>query len=949
MHHSHALTTAVLTSLAGVVSAQPLFPPSIPLTSLDGTNGFVLTRSAGDGSFGVSVAGGQDVNQDGVPDLLIGDHQALGNNGWVFVVFGGAGVGASGSVDVDALDGTNGYVIGGVPGNGEQAGFSVASVGDVDLDGAGDILIGSPTYTYVSLFDVGAAHIVFGGAAVGAGGGPVFLSSGPAGTDIRYVNVSPNSQVGYSVSAAGDVNGDQIPDFLISDPKYDVNTEVDAGATYVVFGAPGLSAGSLTETDLLALDGTDGYTIKGNLASGQSGFSVSGAGDLNGDAIDDIIIGAPQAEFSPVTRQGRVYVVFGGQGVGATGEVDLGSLDGTNGFVLDGTAEDGSFAESVSGAGDVNGDGFDDFIIGAERVDPVGRLSAGQSYVVFGGPNIGQGSISLNGLDGTDGFSIDGLNADDFSGTAVSAAGDLNNDGYADLAVTAPGGESGAPPLVDSGECYIIFGGPGVGGTGQFLLNTLNGDTGFVVRGVAGSDQIGDSVAPAGDINQDGIDDLIIGGQHANGVGEAYVIFGRSIVSEWTPLQGGSFDDPANWDTGLVPTSGQIVIEPNFGGIVTGPAGTLSIDSLTLGAGAGRTTLETQPGSLLNIASELTIPASAEVSGAGLIACERLNVDGVIRMDGMTFVTRSPFFNINAGGRAEIHNALLDGIISNFGEITIGDPQGASAPSSLETLDAVINHSTGEIIVFGDTQLRCPDLSNDGSVSFVASGAVLYGTIGNDGVLSASGSSSLTLVDDLLNNGTFVLAQDSSVGLLGSLTGNGITGPGGGAGGPVFIEGDVIPGMALQAGTAAFGGDVGFGAGSALMIDLAGSTLADRVTSLGDVTISGSLIVQSIDGYAPEAGDSFTLVTGSSVQGTFTDTVLPAAPKGFAWDLAYSVDRVVLSLVGAQPADLNNDGTVGSADLALLLAGWGGAEFDINGDGLAGASDLAILLAAWGS
>ncbi len=867
MNPRHALTIAVLATLAGAAHAQPLFPAQFDLATLDGANGFIIGRpTMGVSPFGVSVSGGHDVNQDGVADLIIGDHQPGSTPGiryGTFVVFGGAGVGADGVIDVDALNGADGYRISTM----FDSGFSVASVGDVNQDGAGDILIGAPHYSpHIGVVETGAAYLVFGGAGVGAGGS-LSLGSVDDGTNGILYRATIDTQAGFSVSAAGDVNADSIPDFLVGAPFAQVDMVADAGETYVVFGAPGLTPDTHLGHDLFSLDGSDGFIIRGEPFDGESGYTVSDAGDVNGDGVDDIIIGS-------------------------------------------------------------------------ERVNPAGALSAGESYVVFGGPTVGQGPISLNNLDGSDGFCISGRDPDDFSGTTVSAAGDLNNDGYADIAVTAPGGLD-IMPFADFGECYIIFGGPSVGSSGSVLLNSLNGNNGFIVTGISASDQIGDSVAPAGDINQDGIDDLIIGAQNA---GEAYVIFGRSVVSEWTPLQGGAFDNASNWSSGAVPLSGTVIIEPNFGGTITGPGGALFIRELSLAAGAGRTTLETQPGSIISIDSDLTIPSSAELAGAGIVRSTTLSVEGVVRMDGMTYITDSPSFAITPGGRAEISSAFIDAPVSNSGEIALGEYLGGAA-SQLETTDAVVNHAEGDILVFGDAELRFPALDNDGSTSLLASTAIVYGAITNNGVFSASDGSVLTLVDDLANSGSFVLAPDSRLTLLGSLTGNGVTGPGGGVGGDVFIEGDIIPGMALQVGVAQFGGDVGIGAAGTLRLELVGATESDRLVSLGDVSLSGALVVEGVHAYTPQAGDTYTIVSGDSVTGTFASTSFPEAPDGLRWSLTYHSDRVVLAIASA---DLDGDGSVDSADLAALLASWGGPGADLDGDGVTNASDLAILLAAWG-
>ena len=150
-------------------------------------------------------------------------------------------------------------------------------------------------------------------------------------------------------------------------------------------GSPHTLAGTLFPAviELSSLDGTDGFVLNGVDADDGSG-SVSGAGDINGDGVDDLIIGALGGDPNGTNNAGESYVVFGGTGVGASGTIDLSSLDGTNGFVINGVDADDLSGISVSSAGDVNGDGVDDVIIGAIEADPNGTTNAGESYVVFG-------------------------------------------------------------------------------------------------------------------------------------------------------------------------------------------------------------------------------------------------------------------------------------------------------------------------------------------------------------------------------------------------------------------------------------------------------------------------------------------------------------------------------------------------------------------------------------
>jgi hypothetical protein len=250
---------------------------------------------------------------------------------------------------------------------------------------------------------------------------------------------------------------------------------------------------------------------------------------VNGDGVDDVIIGAPFADPNGQSYAGESYVVFGGPGVGAGGSLDLSSLNGTNGFVLNGIDADDYSGVSVSSAGDVNGDGVDDVIIGAPGADPNGQSHAGESYVVFGGPGVGAGgSLDLSSVNGANGFVLNGIDAEDQRLLRLLGRGrERRRRGRRDHRGIGTPTRTGRTV----GESYVVFGGAGVGAGGSVELSALNGTDGFVLNAVGRLAESGRSVASAGDVNGDGVDDVIIGAPYASGrpgIRAGYVVFGRA-------------------------------------------------------------------------------------------------------------------------------------------------------------------------------------------------------------------------------------------------------------------------------------------------------------------------------------------------------------------------------------------------------------------------------------
>ncbi|QSJ16083.1 FG-GAP repeat protein [Nostoc sp. UHCC 0702] len=422
------------------------------LSELDGSNGFVINGiNAGDNS-GTSVSSAGDINGDGIDDLIIGADRADPNGqydaGSSYVVFGSSS-GFAASFNLSSLNGSNGFVINGIDFF-DYLGFSVSSALDINGDGFDDVIIGAPGANPRGGFNGGSSYIVFGSSSGFASSLNLSDLNGSNGFVIN--GIDDNSPfLGISVSSAGDINGDGIDDLIIGADRADPNGQQRAGSSYVVFGS---SSGFAASLDLSSLNGSNGFVINGIDAGDYLGSSVSSAGDINGDGFDDLIIGVRGADPNGQQRAGSSYVVFGSSN-GFAASLDLSSLDGSNGFVINGI-NTGDYLGSVSSALDFNGDGIDDLIIGASGTDPNRQQRAGSSYVVFGSSNGFGASLDLSSLDGSNGFVINGIDADDFSGSSVSSAGDINGDGFDDLIIGARGADPNGQDR--AGESYVVFG-----------------------------------------------------------------------------------------------------------------------------------------------------------------------------------------------------------------------------------------------------------------------------------------------------------------------------------------------------------------------------------------------------------------------------------------------------------------------------------------------------------
>ena len=528
---------------------------NIDLFDLDGSQGFVVEGIDSLGNSGYAVSNAGDINGDGLDDLIIGapgGYDVNFTNGKAYVTFGNLDIGNSGKLELSQLNGTNGFVIKETS-FGEYTGFAVSGAGDINGDGLDDLIIGAP---FAGLG--GKSYLIFGRNS--GFDASLSLDSLDGSNGFTINGVLFDDRLGIAVSSAGDVNGDGFEDVIIGADgagDYDnYGNKSFPGKSYIVFGNS--NVGNSGKLELEELDGKNGFAIKGIQNGDRTGLSVSSAKDVNGDGFDDLIIGAPAALDD---SSGLTYLVFGDSNLGNSGNLELAELDGNNGFVFIDTNKFDRFGSSVSNAGDVNGDGFADMIIGAPGASGIyGYNNAGKSYLIFGNSNLGDsGAVLLSLLDGTNGFKIFGIDSFDGFGSSVSNAGDINGDGFADIVISASSADVNGKE--NAGESYIILGRgdnfpvetDSMGFDATLNLNSLHNTNIFVLSGIDSGDNFGSSVSNAGDINGDGIDDLIIGASSADvndkeNAGESYVIFGFSSLKltgtrKEDVLTGGSGDD----------------------------------------------------------------------------------------------------------------------------------------------------------------------------------------------------------------------------------------------------------------------------------------------------------------------------------------------------------------------------------------------------------------------
>ena len=432
------------------------------------------------------------------------------------------------NIDLNSIvAGSGGFIISGRIVNADGVGTNLSSVGDVNGDGLDDVLV-SGTSSTVGTSKVGSIHVVFGNTSTQ----PIYLSNIAQGSGGFVVYGQTGDSDLNVVAGAGDVNGDGLADILISSPNAKLGSAtVTYGRSYVVFGKTSTASVNLSQGTFTS--GHRGFVMTGG-ASQLSGYSISSAGDFNGDGLADVVIGTNTT--SSHNTVGKAYVVFGSSTGASKSLTDANHASGSGGFVINGYTAGDLVGHSVAGVGDVNGDGLADLLISAQNYL---YSNKGHSFVVFGRTGTGS-TVALSAIatgstssSGTGGFAIYGRN-NDLIGRVVSAAGDVNGDGLADLFI---GGDNAA---------FVVF---GKTTSSAVSMDTIVAETGgFVIYddftvGMNNNQISAANLSTAGDINGDGLADLLIGMSgpaESNSIldpnvvyfkGITFVVFGRSATT----------------------------------------------------------------------------------------------------------------------------------------------------------------------------------------------------------------------------------------------------------------------------------------------------------------------------------------------------------------------------------------------------------------------------------
>ncbi|GGM98140.1 hypothetical protein GCM10010967_34940 [Dyadobacter beijingensis] len=647
-----------------VIASQPL---KIQINQPDARLGHV-----------VSTAG--DVNGDGYADIAIGAYMfdnGLSNEGAVYVHLGGQnGINPNPHkiIEGEQLE--------------AQFGWSIASAGDVNGDGYGDILVGSRFFSNGQNHE--GAVFIYQGSSLGLNATPVSKIESNQG----------DGWLGSAVAGAGDVNGDGYSDIIIGCYTYD-HGQNDEGQVYIYHGKPG---------NIGPLPKAAGYSsVSGSLA----GSSVSNAGDINGDGLEDMIVGAPNFDQGQV-GEGAAFISYGDAATGTVGNISFPSNE-----------INAHLGCSVSGAGDTNGDGYDDVIIGASGAQ--NGVNVGAAYIILGGPQGIASAPSKTLYAANQGFGI-----------SVSDAGDINRDGYDDVIVGAPFASKSNPAISQCGAVFVYLG----SANGVISPGTI------VYSGIAGA-KMGNSLDNAGDVNGDGFNDIIAGASQANigknKEGAAFIWYGNIAgIPSNTPWSNSLSLDQADAEFGTSVSGAGDVNGDGYGDVIVGAPkhdngqSDEGVASVFYGSNGG-----------------------CSIGNKTLLDANQSNASFGKSVGGFTDVNGDGYDDVVVGA------PQYDGLSANGGGVWVfhGSPGGIVTSAAFSTTGAQVESHMGESVSgagdlngdgYGDILVGIPGYDQSG----ITNGGVTWAYFGNDGATGKNKRNNIRLYNTNLT--TVMTASQTS-------------------------------------------------------------------------------------------------------------------------------------------------------------------------------------------